>query len=595
MKIRKGQPSTWMILFSRAQDEMETRHARPLNQQSLSIYFGGDMGKKGRSYGLTLILVVAAERAAGAATTEVLRTSDVPSPLVCHKLNEEAQRLKVNREDEWMLLQSAERALEMDSGDVAEDLAACYKWLGDEYRDRGSYRAEKLYLKAVELAPVHPEVLESIAQYYRNFRGSKGLFAEAEYYYLRAEDALVAALQKVEDLVDQDYLLDVRERVIRGRIELNKREGLGLVIPHDQDRRFGLYLGFESETGSFPVAHNDLATPALVLLGIDRGFDPRQMIRSQGLERQRARLRFRPGKYPYWDLAWSSIDGTNVITGQFLPVTFFDIDIDEVEVAIENAVGKAPYGDLLWRVEIRKGSFDVVNLFLEESERLNASITLTRNFGRFKTDLELVGSAASIDTDGRIDLDLLAAVNLRMVHFRPHIATNLRTIDPRGYEYVAGYVTRQREFGESVELVQETLYAGVKLRDLFQRTDLQILSNFFRNTVRGKGGEDSSNLEANLILTHRIIDLVNNLVRRQSSRPVGLAQWALNLRLFKDFTVSTVSDFESRGLVLGSFVEVFSGPSNRSTVVVEGNYEVREYPHLARREEMLRVSFKLGF
>jgi hypothetical protein len=124
---------------------------------------------------------------------------------------------------------------------------------------------------------------------------------------------------------------------------------------------------------------------------------------------------------------------------------------------------------------------------------------------------------------------------------------------------------------------------------------LEILPNFFRNIVRGKEGEDSSSLEANLILTHRIIDLVNDLDRRQSTRPVGLAQWALNLRLFKDFAVSTVSDFESRGLVLGSFVEIFSGPSNRSTVVVEGNYEVREYPQLARREEMLRVSFKLGF
>jgi tetratricopeptide (TPR) repeat protein len=387
--------------------------------------------------------MVAAGWTAGVATAEALRTDDVPSPLVCHKLAKETQLLEARKGDESFLLQFVERALETGDREVVEELAACYKWLGDQYRDRGSYRAEELYLKAVELAPTHPEVLEGIAQYYRNYRGSKGLFAEAEYYYLRAEDALVEALQKVEDPVDQDYLLGVREKVIRGRIELNKREGLGLVVPHDQDRRFGVYLGFDREAGDFPVSHNDLATPALGLLGIDREFDSRQMIRSQSLERQRTRLRIRQGKHPYWDLAWSSVEGGNVIAGQFLPVTFFDIDIEELEVAIEDTVGKAPYGDLLWRVEVRRGFFDVIDLYREESERLNASITMTRSFGRFKTDLELVGSAASVDTDGRSDSDLLAAVNLRMLHFRPHAMTNPRAIDPRGYEYVAGYTLVQ--------------------------------------------------------------------------------------------------------------------------------------------------------
>ena len=74
-------------------------------------------------------------------------------------------------------------------------------------------------------------MLEAIARYYRIFRGSRGLFAESEMYYLRAESSVTDALRKAraEGSASTRWLEELRETIVRGRIELNKREGLGLI------------------------------------------------------------------------------------------------------------------------------------------------------------------------------------------------------------------------------------------------------------------------------------------------------------------------------------------------------------------------------
>ncbi len=478
----------------------------------------------------------------------------------------------------------------------AEDQVACLKWLADLHRDMGSYHAEQLYQKAVELAPENPEVLEAAATYYRTYRGTKGLFAEAEAYYVRAEQAIETALADATDAEAPEYLDDLRERIHRGRIELNKREGLGLVIPRKPGQKFGLYLGSTIDDGGFPVAHNDLATPANTLLNRNPRFDTTDMLREQDLSRRRTVLRFRAGRLPYLDLAWFTVDGTNVIASQTLPVQFADLEVEEFELALEDTVNMAPVADLLWRVELHHGTFDIEGPPEEAFDRIVASTTWTRSFGRVKADLQLLGAFASIDLEhGGTDRDQLAAANLRLLHFRSRETTKDRLIDPRGFEYSVGYVTRTREFGDDVELVQETFFAGLKLTELFARTDLLILPNFFRNVVRGKTGEDSSNLEVNLILTHRLIDRVNDLQRRQADRPLGLAQWAVNLRLFEELSSEGLDDFESRGFVASSFVELFSSPANRSTLILEAAYEVREYHRLDERQQLARFGLRLGF
>jgi hypothetical protein len=47
--------------------------------------------------------------------------------------------------------------------------------------------------------------------------------------------------------------------------------------------------------------------------------------------------------------------------------------------------------------------------------------------------------------------------------------------------------------------------------------------------------------------------------------------------------------------VVSSSVELFSGPLNRSTAILEPIYEVRHYRHLNRVQHMFRLVFRLGF
>jgi len=474
-----------------------------------------------------------------------------------------------------------------------EDQVACLKHLADVHRDIGSGRAEELYQRALALAPENPELLEAIARYYRNHRGVKGLFAEAESYYVRAEAALDALLSAATE--PSSWLLELRERIVRGRIELVKREGLGLVMPHRPGRLFGLYLSHSSDEGLSAVAHNDLATPALTLLR-SGDFDLREMVREQDLKRRRSRLRLRYGTRPYWDVAWSSIEATEVIASQFLPVDFADLEIEEVELAVEDTLALTEEIDLLWRAGLRHGRLDLEGPARESFDRATVSATLTGSVGRVKTDLEVLTSFASVDLEpGGTDRDRLAAINLRCLRFRSPKAGGRWLIDPRGTEFTAGFVTRTRQFGEEVELVQETFFIGLEFSEFAARSDLQILSNYFRNTVRGRVGEDSSDLEVNVIAVHRLIDLVNDLRIRQGDHPFGLAQWSLTGRLFHDEPLGDLETFESQGWVIGSFVEIFSGPAHFSTIILEATYESREYRHLDERQELARFGLRLGF
>jgi len=513
-------------------------------------------------------------------------------PLICHHLSHLAADLEADLSRDEMLLKLSRAEFEV-LATSREDRVACLKWLADLHRDLGSYHAEELYTRAIAMAPENPELLEAAARYYRNHRGAKGLFAEAERYYLRAEAALEPALSAAEP---SPWLLELRERIVRGRIELNKREGLGLALPGRPGRSFGVYLGQSFDDGAFGVAHNDLATPAQTLLNLDPNFDLRAMLREEDVVRRRTRLRFRSGSRPYWDVAWSSLEATEVIASQTVPVEFADLEVEEAELAVEDTMNLAPAVDFLWRAELRHGDFDVEGPARESFDRLTASTIFTRAFGRVKADLELLGSFSTIDLrPGDTDHDRLAAANLRFLHFRSPKSAERRLIDPRGYEYVAGYVTRNRQFGEDVELVQETFFVGVKLAEIATRTDLQILSNFFRNTVRGRAHEDSSNFELNVILVYRLLDLVNNMKIKQANRSLGLAQWSITARLFLDETPDPLNEFESRGIVLGSFVEIFSGPAHRSTVILEGAYEIRDYPRLDERQMLARFGLRLGF
>lgn len=517
-------------------------------------------------------------------------------PLDCPGLSSFATRIEAAARDELTpALREAEQAI--NDQWPALERAGCYKWLADLYRDIGSYRAEVLYGRAEELAPENPELLEAVARYYRNHRGAKGLFARSEQYYLRADRAFRSAFpEEAASETLPPWAADLRERIGRGRIELAKREGLGLLVPSHAEDRFGLYLGLEVDHGAFPVAQTDLATPALTLLQVVPALETSSLLRDLDRTRTRGRLRFRFGSLPYWDVAWTRLTQQETFTSQTPPVSFADLEVDELEIGLEDTVGAAPVADFLWRLEFRTGTFDAVDLGREDSRRVTASSSITRLFGRLKASVDLLGSfAENTLEDGSVDRDRLAAPTLRLVHFRSPRETARRIIDPRSYEYALGYVRRNREFGEHVKLIQETTFVSLTFTEVLPKTDVVLLPNYFRNTVEGQPGRDSSDLELNLMLTHRVIDRVNNLLIRQSDRAVGIAQWALGLRLVADGTRASFDDFESRAVIASSLLELFSGPGNNSTFILDAAFESREYVNLRKRQEQARVSLRIGF
>lgn len=475
---------------------------------------------------------------------------------------------------------------------VHGERAPCLVRLADLRRDRGDYDAERLYLAAAQDAPEDAAVLEAAARYYRNYRGAKGLFALSEELYLRAEQALARHPNQRSE--SETELLS--EKIARGRIELQKREGLGMVTPSEPGEAFGLYLGTQLDAGNLPFAHNDLATPARTLLNADPAFDVRLLLRDRDQQRWRSRLRLRGGRLPYVDAAWTRIDEGNTLASQTTPVAFSDVDIEELEVGLENAHSLLPLGDLLWRVDYRRGTFDVAGPAWEKYRRLTGAVTWTTNLGAIKTDLQLIGSKAAVDTPGAVDADDdgLVAANARFLYF-PQAAAK-RPIDPRGHEYGFGYVSRKRDFGPQVTLRQDTYFVDAKLRDLVSgRVDIEALVNHFRNDVDGRTREDSSDTESNVITTVRLVDRVNRLWPLQTRRAIGIAQWALVLRLLDDRSGGDLPDFASRGYAIGSFVELFSRQLSHTTLIFEGAHESRDYHRLGVRDERSRLALRLGF
>jgi hypothetical protein len=487
--------------------------------------------------------------------------------------------------------------------------SSCYKRLADIFRENGSFQAEPLYIRAVELSQEHPERLqakelqarmfEALGRYYRTYRGSEGLFAESEDYYLRAEGAISDAIEVASagGKTPGPALLRLREEILRGVIALHVREGLGLVIPSRPEERFGIYYGNQIDYGNFPASQNDLVSELRRTLDNVGVFRPRAILRKPNGLNQHHHVRIRFGEYPYVDFGWHDIDRDDAIANDRLPGEFKDFDLDEFEVAVEDTFGMAPVADVLWRFEYRRGDSHVEGPGGDEDfDRFTGLTTLTRSFGRLKANLDLVGSYASVDPEnGAAQDDWIVAAGLRLLHFPDLATTERRIIDTRGYEYVLGFVQHGHEYGDGVKLFQETFYGGIKLAEILRRTDVTFLSNFFRHTVDGKSNLDSSDLELNLILTHRILDFVNNMEFRQAERPIGIAQWGAGIRLFEDISTQGPDDYESRGAVFNTFVEFFSGPANRSSAILELVYELRDYHEVGEVQHLFRLGFRLGF
>lgn len=502
------------------------------------------------------------------------------------------------------------RRIEPTILDVEDDdlRATLLVWAADLHRDIGSYEAERLYEEAARAAPDDPRVLESAGRYFRLFRGKKGLYEEARHFYARGErrvDEEIAELKanlKDENRSDrQDTLAAIqelevlREAIRRGEVELQKREGYALWDPFRSDSGFTASYWTSANSGTFPFPHNELATPTLAILKVDPAFDSINMLRDRRVDRQTHRLRFRAGQLPWLDVFWIGIGETDAIASQTSPVTFSNVQVSELGVALEGDANLAPIGDLLWRAQYSITDFEVENAADEDITRWLGSVVWTRNFGRAKVDLELLGSSATVEPEmaPTDDEDSLYAGTVR-VQYNPQERNYKDRIEPRGYEYAAGVVRHTREFGPSVELFRDVAFASAKIREVLPRTDIEVLPNLFDTRVEGKPDEDSRSLETNVILTHRLIDRVNEVRPHRTDRWLGLAQWSVSARAFDDEALGDLEDFESWGGEVSSFLEIYSGPLSRSTLIFEVAYEYRSYHRLDQEEGYLRFGFSLG-
>jgi hypothetical protein len=509
--------------------------------------------------------------------------------------------------------------------------------LADRCRDAGSYRAEEYYRHAVEIAPDNPWALEALARYFRVYRGSRGLFATSEWYYLLAEAAVerLLAQARLEHEAPPRELLDIREQIIRGRIELNKPEGLGLLIPRDPGEKLGVYLATQFDYGRDSVPHKYLATDALKTFNrikmwgySDTSFDPKGLLRTPERFGLRTRLRLRYGTLPYLDIGWLHAHVTDALAEIVPPddetgpsYDMWDLTYRDFQFAIEDVIGLAPAGDVLWRLEYHRvrvkednysGEGEEGDIFdrIETADRLVAMTTLTRGFGRIKANLELLGSHAWVDRWwGAKDTEYTVGAGLWVLRF-PDLATTERwPIDPRAQEYRIGVVRETQYFngaddhdGDGVlreKNVSTTVYAALKLTELVPRTDVQLFLNWFELDTLGRPWdgvrEQGGNVEINLIVTHRIIDWVNDLRVRQVDKLAGLALWTASLRLFDEESTHALDDFENWGGALASSVEFFSGPANRSTAILEASYELRNYHRLDDVQHLFRVGVRFGF
>ena len=467
----------------------------------------------------------------------------------------------------------------------ASQRGACFKVLADHYLNRRPYLSEALYRMAVEQLPTNIEALVAAGEHFRSYRGDQGLYRDSHAFYRRA----LAHLEDTRASTPyQDYLA---ERVRRGRVELNKRDGL-LIL--DSPGLIG-HLGASFRGGGRTLGHNDLATPAGTLFGMDSSFSPGQLLRVVEDVEYGGRARLRVGALPLLEFRYAEARREDVRNLEVVPPDFLDTQERAFILALEERRSAGVLGDLRLRAELARVRRAVDASPREKEGRVAGLAVWTRYFGAVKSDLALSAAFARIELGGESDLEREYAVRAQATYFPPNGLALARAIDPRGFEFTAGWAENEREFGPTVRLKRRTIFGGVELRQLTQRNDLGVLVNWFHNDVQGVGGRDAGNLELNFLWRYRVVDWVNRLRPRQADRALGLAQFTFTARYVEDLSLDGVGRFQSRGIVVGGFAELFIPQGLIGTFLPEFAYELRHYHELGRLAHVARAGIRTGF
>ncbi|MBI3783388.1 MAG: hypothetical protein HY270_08295 [Deltaproteobacteria bacterium] len=533
----------------------------------------------------------------------------------------------------------AERAIPAAHGDAY--VATCYQALARSAAADGDYDAERLYLRSAELAPNDPAVLEAVGRYYRVYRGSHGLFADSERFYVRAEQA--ARSRSIPTRIGSDIVLD---SIRRGRIDLVRDEGLGLLVPKQAGEQLGVYFASAFDYGRFTLPQGELArittqplmTPPPAPIGgpspppaptPDANANARTAIQDRNHLDLLERLRLRFGNLPYLDVTWAHNREQKVAPLMQTPpptpargmppppppgLALDDSTSSTVAVALEDDAGFAPLGDLLWRVEYTHERRKPDQAASNETDRTTASATWTRNLGRFKTDFSAVAGSS-------FDGEYIAGGGLHVVHFldaappleprtpslggswRSQLGANNSAVNgpllsppprPPSNDYVLAYRREELHTPDGSKVISHVAQLGAHFLDaLPARTDVAVASLLDVQHPQ-TGGPDTGNVELRFDLVNRLIDRLLEPDAPRTGGRLATNRAALSLGYLEDLAVRGTDRFESRGLNAGVRLETFSVPLNFSTIVIELSYQLRDYYHIGEVRHVPWLSVRAG-
>ena len=526
--------------------------------------------------------------------------------------------------------------------------ASCYAAIARAAAEDGDYDAERLYLRAAVLAPDDPDILEAVARYYRVYRGSHGLFAESEAFYVRAEQAALereSATSGSESAGADDTV--ALESIRRGRIDLVRDEGLGLRIPKGPDEQLGIYAASLFDYGRFTLPQGELVRistqpqptpmpmatlppppiggpsppPVPTVPTVNADANARTAVQDRNHLDLLERVRLRYGKLPYLDVTWarSREDSSAPLMPSPPPtpapgmqppappaLALDDSTRTNVGAAIEDQVAFAPLGDLLWRIEYTHERRKPDSTDANSSDRATASATWTRSLGRFKTDFSAVAGSSfdgeyiaggSIHTTQFLD----AALEPNPVwSWEPGAFGSAHRLPlsppprPPSNDYMLGYQREEMTTPDGDKVINHIAQVGAHFLDaLPARTDLAT-NAFFNMQHPQRVGPDSGNVELHVDLLNRLIDRLLEPDTPRTDRRLATNRASLSLGYLEDLAVRGPDRFESRGMNAGVRLETFSAPLNFGTVVVELSYQLRDYYHIGEVRHVPWVSVRAG-
>jgi hypothetical protein len=517
---------------------------------------------------------------------------------------------------------------------ACQDLLTCkivspeaHSLCAERLKGFGDYAAEAHYKKALSPVPDldtddHPRYELLFAQYLRNFRGPlRPLFPEVESHYYAALNKI--ARLKAEFPDEQSvptHLRNIQSRVERELMTLYETDGLPLIT----SKRLGsplrprplLFWGsvntYARETTPFDEIDDvrDFTSQVLFAMSPDRLNLPllpsalERLARSTDQVDTFQRLRLRYQSWPVLDLFFKYRrieDGQ--ITHFNRPLTFNDIEVHEVGLAIEKPLNLSPLFDVFLRGTFKRveqeGTIEFRPDDIETIHHFEIETAVSRFFGPNRGNLAFTyvfqDIHPEIENPPVRDRQIVAATLSYQIFQEPVFQQRFST---RGWDLFSGILYDRERFGER-DVAKYDLFVGTTLRGLSKRTlsrfDVTLQSTLFTTDVEGDATQQNKQYRTNLTLLYRIVDEETEPAFFMKGKGVHVAFLHLVLPLRHDLAVDGPDSFENVRAGLSLVGKFFSKTLRGPTFLVEARYDYQYFYHLEKDLNLFRVTVSIGF